>query len=43
MNEESNIIRDKENKTNEIVLEDSQVKDLGIELLNIGKVRARKD
>ena len=43
MNEESNIIRDKENKTNEIVLENSQVKDLGIELLNIGKVRARKD
>ena len=39
MNEESNIIRDKENKTNEIVLENSQVKDLGIELLNIGKVR----
>ena len=42
MDKESNIVRDKEDRSNDIVLEDSQVLDLGIELSNIGKVRARK-
>ena len=40
--EESNIVRDREDGTNDTVLGDSQVRDLGIELLNIGKVSTRK-
>ena len=42
MDEESNIARHKEDGTNNIVLGDSQVKDLGIELSNIRKFRAGK-
>ena len=42
IDEESNIVRDREHGTNNIVLGDSQVRDLGIELSNIGKVRVRK-
>ena len=42
MGEESNIVRDREDGRNYIVLGDSQVRDLGIELSNIGKVRARR-
>ena len=42
IDEKSNIVRDKEDGTNDIVLGDSQVRDLGIGLSNIGKVRARK-
>ena len=39
MDEESNIVRHREAGTNDIVLGDSQVRDLGIELSNIRKVR----
>ena len=42
MDEESNIVRDREDGPNYIVLRDAQVRDLGIEFSNIGKVRARK-
>ena len=42
MDEESNIVRDREDGSNDIILVDSQVRDLGIELSNRGKVRARK-
>ena len=42
MDEGSNIVRDREDGTSDIVLGDSQVRDLGIEFSNIGKVRARK-
>ena len=42
MDEESNIVGDREDGSNDIVLEDSQVKDLRIDLPNIGKVRTRK-
>ena len=42
MDDESNIVKHREDGTNEIVLGDSQVRDLGIGLSNIGKVRARK-
>ena len=37
-----NIVRDREDGTNDIVLGDSQFRDLGIELSNIRKVRGRK-
>ena len=40
--EENNIVRDREEEMKDIVLGDSQVRDLGIELSNIGKVKARK-
>ena len=42
MDEKNNIVRDRENWTNYIVLGDSQVGDLATGLSNIGKVRARK-
>ena len=42
MDEESNIVRHREDGTNDIVLGDSQVRDLGIEFSNIRRVRARK-
>ena len=42
MDEESNIVREREDGTNDIVLGDYQVKDLGIELSNIIKFRGRK-
>ena len=42
MDEESNIISYKKDGTNDKVLGDSQVKDLGIELSNIRKFRTRK-
>ena len=42
MNEDSNIARNREDGTNDIVLGDSQVRDLRIELSTIRKVRARK-
>ena len=35
MEEENNIVRDREDGTNYIVLRNSQVRDLGIELSNI--------
>ena len=42
MDEESNIAKHREDGTNYIVLGDSQVRYLGIELSNIRKVRDRK-
>ena len=42
MDDESNIVRDREDWTNYVVLGDSQVRDLGIEFSNIRKYRARK-
>ena len=42
MDEESNIVRHKEDRTNDIVLGVSLVKDLGIELSSIRKFRTRK-
>ena len=42
MDEESNIVRYREDGSDDIVSEDSQVRDLGIELSNIEKIRARK-
>ena len=42
MDEESNIVRHKEDRTNDIVLGVSLVKDLGMELSSIRKFRTRK-
>ena len=42
MDEESNLARQWGDGTNDIVLGGSQVRDLGIDLSNIRKVRARK-
>ena len=42
IDEESNIVRNREDGTNDIVLGDSPSRNLEIELSNIGKVRARK-
>ena len=43
MDEESNIVRYKEDVTNDIVLGDSQVRDLGIEFSNMRKLRTKKN
>ena len=42
MDEESNIVRHREEGTDDIVLGDSQVRDLRIEFSNIRKFRTRK-
>ena len=42
MDEESNIIKDREVGKNYAVLGDSQIRDLGIKLSNIRKFRTRK-
>ena len=42
MDEENIIVRHREDGTNDKVLEDSQIRDLGIELSNIRKFRTRK-
>ena len=42
MDEETNIVRHRKDETNNIVLGDSQVRDLGIELSNIRKIGTRK-
>ena len=42
MDEKSNIFRYREDGANYMVLRDSQVRDLGIEVLNIRKFRIRK-
>ena len=41
MDEESNIVKHREDETHYIDLEDSQIKDLEIELSNIRKFRIR--
>ena len=43
MDEESSIVRQREDGTNDVVLGDSKVRDLGIELSNIRRVRARRE
>ena len=42
MEEENNIVRDREDGKNDIVLGDFQIRDLGIEVWNIGKIRTGK-